>query len=421
MSDDRPWRQQIQQSSFRGVDFEIDTATMQFGRRGPIHQFPFKDVPFAEDVGRQARVFRVNAYVDGDNYLDRRDALLKAIENFDVPGTLIMPTFGTIRVKPSADSTVTYNNRIGGIETFSLIFTEAGSQEFPKATTNTKETSKIRADEVANTVKGEGADNINFEQKLPDSTEGVNDPDSFADQSIKIIEAFNESVFDAVETGIQISDKVDEFTRKFRNFRADARTLILDPLSLLNATDTIYSDLREVYNAASDFPGAFDAFRDIFNSEVDDIAKVIDTIDPVRIQQDKNNQALKDGNRNLLLKEMSIITADETFISTDQVRRRRSEILDLFEIQIENAGDNFDRCQRDALVDLRSAVVADLNSKIGGLPDEVIITLGDVTPADALAYKLYADAFRAEEIADTNKIINPNFLPPATPLNVLSA
>lgn len=417
---ERDWNQEIHKASFRGVVFEVDTATVQFGRRGTIHQFPFKDIPFAEDVGRQARVINITAFVDGDNYINRRNDLIKKIEDIDTPGTLILPTMGAIRVKPTADCNVTFNQRRGGIEAFTLKFVEAGKQEFPKATLNTKETSKNRADDLADGGKDEAAENMNFEQKLPDSSEGINDPDSLADESVGIVDAFNQSIDRAINTGVQVGDAIDEFSRKFTNYKNDVRTLILDPASLLDETDSIYSDLRKVY-ADTDLSGAFEAFRDIFNSAVDDIAKIININDPSREQQDKNNQTLRDINRNLLIVQLSNITVDEIYVSTNQVRQRRSDILELFEQQIENAGNNHDRCQRDRLVDLRSSIVADLNQKIGGLPDEVEFIPGDTIPAAALANTLYGDGLRGEEIATTNNIINPNLLPAQKPLNVLSA
>ena len=417
---ERRWTQEIRKASFRGVVFEIDSATMQFGRRGTIHEFPFKDIPFAEDTGRKARVFNFAAFVDGDDYLDRRDALLKAIEDISTPGKLTLPTLGDIRVKPTDNCSVTFNNRQGGIERFTLNFVEAGEQIFPSVITNTKETTKLRGQAVVDGAKDEGTDNIDFEQKLPSSTEGINDPDSLADKSIKIINAFNDSIGKAIETGVQVGDAIDEFARKFTNYKDDVRTLILTPSDLLDETDSIFTDLRKVY-AVSDLTGAFQAFRDIFNSAVDDIGKVININDTSRIQQDKNNQTLRDTTRNFLLRQLADITVDEIYTSTNQVTQRRADILELFDQQIENASNNHDRCQRDTLVDLRSAIVADLNEKISALPDEVEFIPPDTIAAAALANQLYGDGLRAEEIAATNGILNPNFLPAQSPLNVLSA
>ena len=416
----RLWSDQIGISSFRGIVFETAKTSGTFGRRGTLHEFPFKDFGFAEDVGKKSKEIQFAAYVDGDNYLERRAALISAIEDIDTPGTLILKTGEILRVKPTANCTFVDDDSIGGITFFGLQFQEAGKNEFPQSTENTKETSKIRGDNLVDAIKDEGADNINFEETLVDSTEGISDPDSLADESVSIIEEFNKSIGIAIEAGIQVGDEIDEFARKFTNYKNDVRTLILNPAGILDETDSIYSDLRKVY-AGNDLVGAFEAFRDIFNSAVDVIAKVIGINDPSRAQQDKNNQTFRDTSRNLLLKQMSDITVDETYVSTNQVRQRKSDILELFSQQIENAGDNKDRCQRDALVDLRSAVVADLNEKTGQLPDEVEFVPPDTTPAAVLANKLYGDGLRGAEIAESNSIINPNLIPAQSPINVLSA
>ena len=416
----REWTNKIGQCSFRGVVIEVRSITMQFGRRGTVHSFPFKDETFAEDVGRAPRIFTLSGFVDGDNYLTRKQNVIDAIELLDTPGTFILPDGKEFRVKPSSDCTTTFNNNSGGVESFTLKFTEAGSQSFPRATTNTRETTILRGDELVTALKAEATDAMDFEQTLPDSTEGINDPDSLADKSVSIVDAFNETIDKVIETGLKAGNAIDKFARKFTDYKNDVRTLILDPASLLDETDSVYTDLRGVY-ALADAATAFESFRDIFNSAVDDIGRVIGINDPSRKQNDKNNQTLRDSSRNMLLRHLANITTDQVYISTNQVDQRRTDILALFAQQIENAANNFDQCQRATLVELRSSVVADLDSKLGALPDEVIFTPPDTMPAAVIANQLYADGLRGNEIAEANGNINPNLLPARIPLNVLSA
>jgi prophage DNA circulation protein len=393
---------------------------MTIGRRGTLHQFPFKDVPFAEDVGRQARTFTISAFVDGDDYIAKRDALIQALENLSTPGTLVLPTLGSIRVKPTASNTVSYSNRLGGIEIFQLQFEESGLNEFPQATTNTKETAEDRGQTLEDNVITDAGAGINFEPTLADSTELIADPDSLANDSITIVDRFNESIQIVLDTGIQTGDVIDEFSRNFINYRADARSSLLAPESFLSETAALYSQLTEVWQdgALSD---AYEALRDVFNSSMEDLATIISLDNPARETQDKNNQLLQDGLRNLLMRQTSDVTVAQTYISTNEVRDRRNSILELFEQQIENAGNAGDQRQRDDLVDLRSAVVADLEQKQGGLPDEVEVNLNDTVPSFTLANDLYGEGLRGREIADTNGVINPLFLPQQDPLNVLSA
>ena len=74
------WRDKMGKASFRGVEFYIDGAELGTGRRGPVHKYPGRDVPYREDTGCEAREFPVEAHVVGDDYLTQKESLLKALE-----------------------------------------------------------------------------------------------------------------------------------------------------------------------------------------------------------------------------------------------------------------------------------------------------------------------------------------------------
>lgn len=419
MSDNRPWRSQIVGASFRGIPFEVENHSFTFGRRGRLNEFPFKDTPFAEDTGRKAREFSFTAYVDGDDYISKRNALLNAIENDASVGVLILSTGEEYKVKPTASNTVTYSNRQGGIEFFELSFVEAGENDFPQVTTNTKETAEIRWQALSNEVVAEAAEKVSFEVQQPDSTELAADPNLLSEETSTIMDQVNKTIDDVLRAGQKVGDDFDQLNLDFQAYKDDLRTKILDPETFFTDTDALYSQIKNTWG--DDFDDAFYGFKDIFNAQIDDIAKVVNIFGSSREQQDQNNQFTRDAVRNLTLRQMADVTVNQEYISTNQVRERRTEILALFEQQIENAGINEDQKSRDALVDLRSAVVADLEGKQGALPDEVEIELEESVPSFALANELYGDGLRGEEIADTNAVINPLFMPPKEVLNVLSA
>jgi len=434
MSDDRSWRDQIERASFRGVEFQIENHSVTFGRRGRLNEFPFADTPFAEDTGRKAREFSITAYVDGDNYLAQRDLLLNAVENDSTAGVLILPTLGDILVKPTGSNTVRYSNRQGGIEFFELSFVESGKNDFPKTTVNTKETAEIKWEALSDTLANEAFEKVTFQVKSVPFDQGVanlasqavfgtpallNDPDALSEETSTIMDEVNSVIDDVLRQGQKIGDDFDQFSSDFQSYKDNLRTKILAPAQFIEDTDALYDKMNDMWG--TDLNDAFYGFKDIFNAQTDDIAKVVSIFGSSREQQDKNNQFTRDAIRNLTLKQMSDVTVNQTYVSTNEVRERRSEILDLYEQQIENAGINGDQKTRDALVDLRSAVVADLESKQGALPDEVELELQESVPAFTLANDLYGDGLRGEEIADSNTQINPLFMPPKETLNVLSA
>src|SRR4051812_39444914 len=131
------WKDQLVPASFRGVTFGVLDTDIVFGRRNQLHEYPLRDEPYAEDLGKKAREYTINAFVIGDDYISSRDALISAIEDNDSPGTLVHPTLGTKSVVPK-DCRVIYSNQEGRMERFTLTFVEAGSNEFPSSLFDTE-------------------------------------------------------------------------------------------------------------------------------------------------------------------------------------------------------------------------------------------------------------------------------------------
>lgn len=83
--------------SFRGVPFIFVDASSAHGRRGQVNEYPGRDDPYFEDLGRKARQYQLSILVIGPDWRAKRDALLRAFETRG-PGTLIHPTHGSLLV-----------------------------------------------------------------------------------------------------------------------------------------------------------------------------------------------------------------------------------------------------------------------------------------------------------------------------------
>lgn len=116
-------------ASFRGATFFVDQSDYSFGRRNIPHQYPKRDIPFIEDLGRDLDEFFVRGYViqnreNEQNYFTEKNALIKALTE-QGPGTLIHPFFGNIRVSLLEKVRITETFREGGIARFDMNFVEA--------------------------------------------------------------------------------------------------------------------------------------------------------------------------------------------------------------------------------------------------------------------------------------------------------
>jgi prophage DNA circulation protein len=118
-------------AAFRGAYFHVETDTRAGGRRVALHQYPKRNVPYAEDMGRTANRFVVQGYLIGPNYLDMRDALIEELEK-DGPGQLRLPLpYRMSDVTVVVQSyTVTESRERGGFCTIDMDFIEYGDPQY---------------------------------------------------------------------------------------------------------------------------------------------------------------------------------------------------------------------------------------------------------------------------------------------------
>jgi prophage DNA circulation protein len=104
------WRDSLRIASFRGIFFHVETSGRTSGRRTVVHQYPKRNIPYAEDMGREAVHWSFSAYIILNdkrlhasanhgrsnsapyaNLIAHRNSLVEALE-MDGPGELIHPT-----------------------------------------------------------------------------------------------------------------------------------------------------------------------------------------------------------------------------------------------------------------------------------------------------------------------------------------
>jgi len=80
----------LRRASFRGAKFWVEQDTVNTGRRLVVHEFPKRDLPYVEDMGRSANTVDITAYVCSDNAGGEASALRSACERLG-PSTLQLP------------------------------------------------------------------------------------------------------------------------------------------------------------------------------------------------------------------------------------------------------------------------------------------------------------------------------------------
>lgn len=144
------WRDRKQGASFRGVPFLVDNDSVPVGRRTQLHEFPQRDQPFVEDLGRRTRQYKFTGFVAGDDFLAQRDRLLTAL---DKPGAgeLVHPWFGRLTVTAGECELSHARNELG-MARFNLVFID-GMLEFPVQSPNTRRAPAAQAPSLLSSIK----------------------------------------------------------------------------------------------------------------------------------------------------------------------------------------------------------------------------------------------------------------------------
>jgi prophage DNA circulation protein len=117
------------------------------------------------------------------------------------------------------------------------------------------------------------------------------------------------------------------------------------------------------------------------------------------------------GIRFCLATECNIIAA-MTFVSRQDVEAIKLQIQQPFQDAIETAADDMDQATFQALITLYGAVTNHMVQTALPLPRMVNFQFFQPLPSLVIAYKLYDDASRCDEIVAENKVVHPAFCPP---------
>lgn len=119
------WKTGLRPAMLGGVEFHCSDRGLKAGKALVVHEYPKRNSPYTEEMGRQARRWHVDAYVIGDDYMQRRDALISVCER---PGTASYSDhWGRNGVVQCEDVDVKESSQEGRMAHLTLTLVEAGS------------------------------------------------------------------------------------------------------------------------------------------------------------------------------------------------------------------------------------------------------------------------------------------------------
>lgn len=386
----------LREASFRGARFEVDDVEASGGRRVVLHEYPLRDTPYSEDLGRRAREFSVRGYIIQGrtyDYATARADLLKALEAYG-PGELVHPWHGEVSVVVD-DYRLRESMERGGLLELDIRFREAGQLANPTASADTAQSVTTAATSVRQALKDSFL--LTFAPALErlDSLAGV------LDEAVGLAMDYLGLPQSLMAAGL-----------------ARMQSLLATPAALFDALSGLFGDLLGNGNEGTAVTTASGTAARTSSRAV--IAASSDALERLlggsAVITSPAGRVLRDMVAQVVVVEAAASTAHTDYTTADDALADRDAVVESLDTIEPVAGDSVFRC----LAELRRAVVTDLTIRGAELPRVRSVTLPGTVPALVAAYRIHADAGRADEIVSRNRIRHPGRVPGGTPLEVLS-
>lgn len=402
------WRDAYRAGSFRGAGFRTAQSDREGGRRGVLHEFPARDLPWYEDLGPASKSFRLTCWVAGDEYRTARDALEAALDG-EGPGLLIHPFKGRL-VCAVPRYTVRESTDEGGYAEFDIEFAEtSGTPQGPVASADTAaQAQAASADAVARKAPARFADRF--------SVDGL--PGFIEDASVELVEAAALAAQIAAAPMGGAGAALRAFDAGLRLLPASARSLVRRPLALAQAVLGLIHSIGALH---SDAPRRAAAMRTM--------AEFGRTLEPVsgqtfpRLVQARNQSAFVSLVRIGAAAGLVDALSRQSFASAEDAIAARSDAAGLIETLARDAADALDDESWATLRALRDACIRDLTTRSATLVRSYAHTPAATEPALVTARRLTDETAaidaRADDLVARNRIRHPAFVPGGTVLTVL--
>lgn len=395
------WREQYRQGSFRGVPFSSQNNETSGGRRIETHEYPLRDRPWSEDLGRAADRAVLDVFVSGPNYRDHRDALIRALRA-PGPGTLVHPWDGTLSVTVP-NFTCRDSTDDGGIAYFTIEFVEAGQ---PSAATKPA-TGAIALASAAGFLAAEPA---RFADRF-----GVSGYAGFVEDGAARVVA---GIASAAAVAGTLQGGAGSVLRTYEAGLA----MLPGAGGLLRAPLQLGQTIIGLVSAVGALSGSPTLRIAALSTLVAYRAPEVIGATPTRLVERANAAALVDLVTVAATAELVRAIVDAPIVSYQDAVALRDAAAELIEARIIEAADAGDDATAAIFAELLRVMVADVVARGGSLARVYSYTPARTEPALVIAARLYGARGAIERIDDMiarNRILHPCFVPGGASLEVL--
>ncbi|HUB49344.1 MAG TPA: DNA circularization N-terminal domain-containing protein [Acetobacteraceae bacterium] len=375
---------------WRGIAFRFGNYALRGGRRVAIHEFPTRDDPFTEHLGRKVRQYRLRGHIIGPLWEASRDALISACEDSSQVGTLVHPYLGPLQVR-CVDYEVAEDKDNGLIANFDFLFVEAGEQPGPSSFINTA-LSVLRQVEIV-----------------------IAEVQSAFMIGVALVQAPAALISVGWCTGLVGSLTALPLASEY-SLASLLPGIVATPTDPAATAGAIVGVTGAYAQAIVD--GTLSLASDQTGGLADlaawggDILAANTGSTPTLAQQAANAQATVDLVRGAAVAAVATVYAGIDWTSANAAAAARDQLAALLEDRTAAAAAGQDALYA-AWQAQESIALQDLAQRVQQLPQLVPYTRAAPPPALALAYRLYQDATRATQLVQLNDAPHPLFMPTA--------
>ncbi len=412
------WRSQLRQATFRGVPFYTWRTESQQGRRSVLHEYPQRDVPYVEDLGRKARGFVLEAYVIGQHYMTARDNLINALEQ-PGPGTLVHPYRGTLNVALLTPATIIESANEGGMARFMMNFIEAGNNAQPSAKPDTASLVGNAADAANAAAQNSFANKFNIVGAVDFVTSASQAAVNSALGAINSVSQFGQG-----------GNLLSELLSSSSNLSSSLTTLMATPQTLAGSIQSQIFGVESLFSnpsyAFSNLKTFFGAGKEVAGTPPVIAVQPASLATPSRIQQSINQAAVVDLVRRTAIIEGVRTSSQIQFASYNDALNMEQSLSTYLDTEMESTSVNsygqpipIDDDLYVALGALKVAMVRDITARGANLAPLTQVTLPITMPSLVAAFKVYGESTQELDFVARNNIRRPGFMPGGVPLEAL--
>lgn len=405
------------EGSFRGHAFKIARERGEGGRRGPLHEYPDRDEPFFEDLGRRARRFELTVYFVGAGADDRVLAFDEMLWKGKA-GTLVLPGLRRERMLAQSWSYERESTRAQWASCH-VTFVESGQNQFPAPETSwphallevVEEARTAFGDALGSALSLIGVDGLLSQEVGEDLLEDVG----------ALGEVLN--IVAQVAGGLSPSSALAAAGDLVAGYLGDFDiSTITDTIELATSTVellTNWSDALAGQSSGGAPPErearerAVQGLMGVYDEAASDYWYAAEAQSPLQAAATANQAAFSQGIRRLALVEVARQVASLDFATYDDAIKLRTRLADAFDDEIHSSV--VPDGAKAKLQDLRTATLQAISAAGADKARLVPYAVMRPRPALALAQLFYGDhpdvPARAVELIARTDAIHPAFLP----------